>query len=320
MDGMTLLENDLDETLDLDDEDEMDSAALSDFAYALDADHFIRFERRGPRLLVSFEAAADDSLPLAQRRSRLDALAREQDWSVLSLVSQGMTWFRSPEVVTFFDALVDGTLLDQFDDLLFYGAGSGGHAALSYALTAPGARVLALSPQVALGPEAAEWDDRFKAARKVECNNRYLPVPANLAAARAVYLAYDAGLDEDRRHAALVTGPGVVPLPCRNLGADLEEALIDFGVLDDVVADAMCGRLDRQRFYTMIRARRDNPTYLRRIVSRLIETERPLLEALVVRNVAERTGRNRYARRFDKLAERLRARGIAVPPSRNPQS
>lgn len=304
----------LDEDLDDDpDGDAMDSEDLADFAYALTPEHFIRFERRGPQLLVSFEGVQGQETPLSSRRPRLDALAREQDWSVLSLVSQGLSYFRAPEIVTFFDALVDGTLLDQFDDVLFYGAGAGGHAALSYALTAPGCRVLALSPQVAVGPEAAEWDGRNRALRKVQTGGRYLPVPANLLAAQKVYVAHDAASPEDRRHAGLLDGPSVVHLRARYLGADLEEALIEFGVLDDLVAAAMAGTLDPLDFARALRARRDNPAYLRRIVSRLIDAERPVLEALVVRNVATRTGRQRYAKRYEKLAARLAQRGIRVP-------
>ncbi|KKK90967.1 hypothetical protein LCGC14_2717680, partial [marine sediment metagenome] len=242
-------------------------------------------------------AVPDQALALSQKHARLDALAREMDWSLLSLVSRGDTWFRDAEVITFFDALADGTLLDQFDTVLFYGAGSGGHAALSYALAAPFSRILAMSPLPSEGCDAT--------------TDRYAPAAENLAVAEHVFVP------QDPAHADGTLGArNLMPLSCRHMGQKLEETLIDFGILDDVVCDAMDGVLTEAAFYRLLRARRDNTTYLRGLVARTIDADRPLLEALSVRNIAERLGRNRYARRFEKLREELAERGIAVPAGR----
>ncbi|RVV98852.1 phosphoadenosine phosphosulfate reductase [Mesobaculum littorinae] len=314
---MTILDNSFDDEFDdEDDDDEVDAADLHDFAYGLNPAHFVRFERRGPQLLVSFDVVYDRDAPLKDRRARLDPLAHDHDWSVLSLTSQGNTWFRAPEIVTFFDALVDGTLLDQFDDVLFYGAGSGGHAALSYALTAPMSRVLALAPQATLDPRMASWDTRFRSAEDIDFASRYLPSPGNLAASEQVYVAFDPLQEEDARHAALLSGPTTLELRCRRMGPRLEDRLTEMGKLDDIVAAAMTGDLDGPGFYTALRTRRDDSAYLRRIVARLIEDDRPWLEALVVRNIAQRTGRTRYLRRFERLAAELEDMGMPVPPSR----
>ncbi len=288
-----------------------------DFALALNGDHFARFTRRGPRLLVAFHATFDKDTPISRSESALSALAEEQDWSQLTLTSRGNTWFRDSEVIAFIDALVDNSLLDRFDDTLFYGTGSAAHAALSFALSAPLSRVLALAPQVQIGAEAAAWDKRYPGLRTVDNIDRYLPVPDNLSAAEAVYAAYDPLVTEDTRHMQLLDAGSVMPLVTRRMGSNLEHILLEFGVLDDIVSDAMDGALNRPAFYRHLRARRDNLAYLRSLIGHLIDIDRPVPEALVVRNVAERMQRGRYVRRLAEIEARLAKRGVTLPPSRN---
>lgn len=311
---------DLSDDWDDDDPDEADDESLPDsFAYALNPDHHIRFQRRGPHLLVAFEAAPEPEAELETRELRLDALAREQDWSVLTFQSRGNTWFRAPEVVSYFDAMVDGTLLDQFEDVLFYGAGSGGHAALSYALAAPFSRVLALAPQATLDPQVAPWDTRFLEAHDIDFADRYPPTPENLSASEEVWVIFDPRQPEDARHAGMLRSSVTEDLRCRHMGHQIEETLASFGILDDIVSEAMAGTLDPQTFYTALRARRDNPGYLRGLVGRLERDERRLLEALVLRNIGIRTGRKRFLRRFETVRAELEAAGIRIPERRTPR-
>ncbi|SES16651.1 hypothetical protein SAMN04490244_106245 [Tranquillimonas rosea] len=310
----------LDTSIPEESDEDMDGAQGADvdsFAYALDADHFIRFQRRGPNLLVSFEPTMDGETPLEAVTPRLDPLAQEMEWSTLSLVSRGHTWFRRPEVIGFFDALVDGTLLDQFENVLFYGASSGGHAALSFAITAPMARVLALAPQAALGPEAP-WDTRFGgAANGVDFAARYVPSADHLEVAESILLPFDPTIPEDGRHAEALASDVTLPLQCRHLGPDLDATLDQLGVLDDIVAEAMEGTLTAQQFYTALRARHNHGPYLRRLVRRLDAAGRPYLEAIVVRFLAEQQGRKRYRKRLDELTAQLAGRGLHLPPQRD---
>lgn len=238
-------------------------------------------------------------------------------WSALTLVSRGNTWFRDPEVIAFFDALVDGTLLDSFEDVLLFGAGSAGHAALSYAICAPLSRVLALAPQATFTPRVREWDKRFPEVEQVDFTDRYPPSAENLGALDEIYAAYDPQVEEDSRHMELLDAATVMPLVCRRLGTDLEQVFAEFGILEDIVSDAMEGQLDEISFYKTLRARRNNPAYLRGLVAKLIEADRPYLEALLVRNIAERLNRGRFARRFKQLEAQLAEQGITLPPSKN---
>jgi len=311
---MTSIENPSPDGFDDEDEDQdsMDIGSLGAFAYDLNEDHYIRFRRRGLALFVTFEVERDKT-PLADRSSRFDELSEEMRWSTMNLISKGDTWFRAPEVINFFDAMVDGTLLDQFSDVLFYGQGSGGHAALTFSLTVPGARVMALAPQVAFG--GTENHARTRPA-DVDFTSRYGVTDENLAGAQAVWLLYDPNQPADRADAGAITVPQACALRCRNMGSDIETGLGDLRLLEEMVVRAMEGDLAETGFYRALRARRDDPASLRRLIARLIEDKRPVLEAMAVRNVAQRTGRHRFAKRFEQIEAELHARGIAIPAGR----
>ncbi|TYB91166.1 hypothetical protein [Oceaniovalibus sp. ACAM 378] len=300
---------------DEDDDDDMDITSLGEFAYPLNADHFIRFKRRGAAMIISFEIESGNQ-PLESRMSRFADLAEDMNWSSLTLVSRGLTWFRAPEVIQFFDALVDGTLLDQFDDVLFYGQGAAGHAAMSFALTAPGSRVMALAPHFGFGIPGAPQDDRFQPPANIDFSARYAPTPDNLSVVKSALLLHDPADAADRAHAAALAAPTVTPLLCRHMGSRIEDGLSELGLLEELVVRALDGDLEETSFYRALRARRDNPAWLRRLIGRLIDADRPVLEALAVRNVAQRTGRHRFTKRFEQIKDELAAKGVSIPEKR----
>ena len=263
---------------------------------------------------MSFEVESNGTA-LKDRPSCFADLAAEMQWSTMTLVSVGETWFRAPEVINFFDALADGTLLDQFDDVLFYGQGPGAHAALSYALTAPDARIFALAPHIGFGFPGAPEDTRFDLPRGTDFHSRYAISADALIGAKDVWLLHDPTQPQDRAHAQSI-GAGRL-LACRHMGSDIETGLVELGLLDEMVVRAMEGDLDQIAFYQALRARRDDPAWLRRLIGRLIEQGRPLLEALAVRNVAQRTGRHRFTKRFEQIESDLKSKGKTIPASRN---
>lgn len=281
--------------------DEMDSAALSDFAYALSADTHVRFVRRGPRLLVSFDVIGAPTTDLSAVEAMTADTAEHEDWSILSLIARGPKGFRDAQTVAFFDAMVDSTLLDQFDDVLFHGAGSGGHAALGYALTAPLARVLALAPR------APEVEDPASAGR-------YTPDPASLDAAGTVWIVRDAGEPSTGFACERVQW-----LECSAPGGDVARWLVECDVLDDLLGEAMAGTLTRHGFFQVLRARRNNTLWLRRLVARLTEREHTVLAAIATREIGLSQNRKRYVRRFEQLKAELDEKGIRVPPRRAPR-
>ena len=91
----------------------------------LGAHHYALFIDEGPVLLVSFERLSDilarpDQMPMAS------VIAAQQGWSHLALIADGDTWYRDPRVYRYFDRLVDDAFFEDFDRVVFYGAGAAG--------------------------------------------------------------------------------------------------------------------------------------------------------------------------------------------------
>ena len=101
--------------------------------------HWALMVEDGRKLVVSFETMASararqGQMPLVHH------IAAEMGWSHLCLIAEDQTWFRDPWVYAYFDRLVDEAFFDDFDRVLFYGAGPMGYAACAFSVTAPGAR------------------------------------------------------------------------------------------------------------------------------------------------------------------------------------
>ena len=273
-------------------EDDLDGADThGDFAFALSSHVDVELARRGSDLVVSFA-----------RRGRPDAiaaLAGEVGWSYLGIGAEQPEQLRSDPVIGFFDALVDGTLLDEFDSVTFIGGGSCADAAMGYALSAPGARILALG-----------LPDRPTRA------GRYPVAPEHLAAASAGYLVHDPRDSTAAETANALAGGPIIALPLRIGAGTRLKALIELGALEDIVSEAMAGALDPMAFFRILRARRGHNPYLRSLAARTTGEGRDLLAAIMMRNAGTRLGRGSYLRRFREIEASLARRGIAVPPAR----
>ncbi|KEO56458.1 hypothetical protein [Thioclava pacifica] len=278
--------------------------------------HDAVFHDDGPVLLVSFERRAvitaedETALPRGLR------LAQENGWSSLALICSDESWFRDPHVFAYFDRLVDEAFFEDFDRVVFYGAGACGYAAAAFSVAAPGATVLALAPQATLDPRLAGWDDRFPEMRRTSFTDRYGFAPEMLDGVGQAFVIYDPRERLDAMHAALFARPCVTLLPCPHLGQTPEGMLRDMSILDDILTEACRDQFDAARFWTLYRARRNLPRYMRNILASLQDAERPYLEALVCRNVAERLNGPRFRARYQKLEADLAEQGITLPGSR----
>lgn len=282
----------------------------------LGADHSAVLARGSRTLIVSFEE-------IGVVRARYDdpatfglAVARERGWSSLTLVAMGATWFRDPAVYAYFDRLVDRDYFEDFDRILFFGAGMGGYAAAAYSVVAPGATVLAIQPQATLDPRVAGWDARFIERRRLSFTDRYGFAPAMIEAAQQVFILYDPDQALDAMHAAMFARDWVTLLPCPHLGRDVAGALDAMGILVPVVGDAARGALTVASFRNLYRARRNHLNYLSNLLARLDTDGRPLLAALLCRNVAERLQEPRFMKRLAELEGQLDRAGIALPAKR----
>jgi len=271
------------------------------FFQPLGRKHFAAMVQRGDTLLVTFEtiqgmrALSADAEPVGWQ------MVRDHGWSHLCIASDGDTWFRDRHVIGLFDRMIDDGYFDDFETILFYGAGPCGYAAAAFSVAAPGARVLAIQPQATLDPRVTEWDDRFVEMRRTDFTSRYGFAPDMLDACAAAYVLYDPVETLDAMHAALFVRSGVSQFRLRNMGDALQGDLMQMDILADLIEKAMAGTLDDMAFATAYRARRTYPPYLRRVMAALDSAERTDLTYMMARNVTARMKAPRFQRRLAEI-------------------
>ncbi|WP_296763557.1 phosphoadenosine phosphosulfate reductase [Sediminimonas sp.] len=272
---------------------------------SLGPDHNAALVRAGDTLLVTFEsiqgiaALSDTAHPLGWE------LAEAWGWSHLALISDGDTWFRDRAVYGYFDRLVDDGFFEEFDRVIYYGAGPCGYAAAAFSVAAPGARVLAVQPQATLDARLTEWDDRFVHMRRTSFSDRYGYAPDMLDAADHAFILYDPYETLDAMHATLFEAPNVTRLRLRNMGGAIQGDLIALDLLYPLVEAVADETLTRPRFAEILRRRRNHGPYIQRLMARLAAQDRPMLEMAVCRNALTRIRGPRIRRRLRVLEQKF---------------
>ena len=159
---------------------------------------FVAFET-----LFGIRSVSDSGMPIG-----FDVCER-RGWSHLTLIADSQDWFRDRRIWAYFDRLVDYGFFEDFDRVIFYGAGMCGYAAAAYSVTAPGATAILVSPQATLARPESEWDTRFPLTRRLDFRSRYGYAPDMLEAADAAYVIYDPDEAEDAMHARLFQGANI---------------------------------------------------------------------------------------------------------------
>ena len=245
----------------------------------LGADQSAYFLQAGPKLLVTFESERSIQRSKLGSEPRGFIYAREEGWSCLSIISKKDSWFRDQAVYQYFDNLTDNGFFDEFDQTLFYGAGSFGYAAAAYSVAAPGARVLAISPQATLDPRLTGFDHRFASHRRLDFTSRYGNAAHMIDAADRAYVIYDPLSRLDACHAALMAKDNVTLLRCPGLGSGLDVSFDTMGIHDDTMLEAMDGTLSKRQFALMMRARRTYDRFVRNTITRARHRKHPQLAA-----------------------------------------
>ncbi len=266
--------------------------------------HFATFIEQGSTLLVTFEtlqgmhALSDLAQPLGWE------MLRDHGWSHLCVASDGDTWFRDKAVYSYFDRLIDDGFFDEFDTVIFYGAGPCGYAAAAYSVSSPGAKVVLIQPQATLDARVTEWDDRFVDMRKGDFTSRYGYGPDMLDAADQAFVLYDPRETLDAMHAALFTRSNVSKLRMRFMGDALQTDLLEMSQLAPLLVAAVNGTLNDAGFAALYRTRRTYRPYLRNLMNALEADDRNGLLIPLCRNVSSRMRAPRFA---GKLAQLLAA-------------
>ena len=279
--------------------------------------HCATFIDEQSTLLVTFESMEGIRTlsPMAQPLGW--DMVKALGWSHLCIMSDGDTWFRDPLVYAFFDQLIDDGFFEDFDQVIFYGAGPCGYAACAYSVASPGSTVVAVQPQATLDPRVTEWDDRFVEMRRTSFTDRYGYAPDMLDAADHAFVLYDPSVTLDAMHSALFHRKNVTRLRMNNMGDALQTSLIEMKILYRLLATAGLGHLDRASFARMYRARRDYVPYLRNLMYRLDREERPVLNAVLCRAVTEMRSAPKFRRKLEALEARAEAGEFEIPPARD---
>ncbi|MEB8386076.1 phosphoadenosine phosphosulfate reductase [Rhodobacteraceae bacterium KMM 6894] len=282
----------------------------------LGARHAAIFVEDKPTLLVTFEthkgiaALSRDAQPLGWD------MVKALGWSHLCLVSDGDTWFRDRAVYGYFDRLVDDGFFEEFDQVIFYGAGPCGYAAAAFSVAAPGAKVIVLQPQATLDPRVTEWDERYREMRRTSFTDRYGYAPDMLDAAEQAFVIYDPEIEMDAMHAALFTRSNVTKFRMRFMGADLEKSLMRMQILFRMLAQASAGKLNSAALARLWRARRRDGAYQFNVLTRLKAGERLYLTVLLARKVLEQRNARPFRKAMDAARRRAEAEGRPLPADR----
>ncbi len=265
--------------------------------------HYAAFIEKSSTLLVSFETlrGIPELSPLAQPVGW--EMMLEHGWSSLCIASNGDTWFRDKAVYGYFDRLIDDGFFDDFDTVIFYGAGLCGYAAAAYSVASPEARVLAVQPQATLDPRITEWDDRFTDMRRTDFTSHYGYAPDMLDASAAAYVVYDPREDLDAMHAALFTKSHTRKLRLRHMGNAIQTDLLEMELLAPLLLSIAANSLDDLTFARMMRARREHPPYLRNLLASLDGDGREMLAIALAENVTARMHAPRFIRRLALAAQ-----------------
>ena len=273
------------------------------FFEPLDPDHNAVFVEKGDTLLVTFETLPGIQALTNQARPVGFDLAKGNDWSCLTVIANHDTWFRDGAVYGFFDQLTDDGFFEDFDNVIFYGAGPCGYAACAFSVAAPGATVVALEPQATLDPRMTEWEDRFTEMRMADFTDRYGFAPDMLEAAQAAFVLYDPQNPLDAMHAALFQRPNVTRFRARHLGGGMQAHLMQMDVLPDIVTQAAAGDLTAATYATLYRKRRTYVPYVKRLFAAVEATDRPFASEAVCSYIVKQFGAPRYRRKLRAMRQ-----------------
>ncbi len=271
------------------------------YCHPLGSDHAAIFLESGPRLLVSFEQF--DALSTFSERAHPMGFnyIRNLGWSNMCLLAKDRSWFRSPEIFAHFDRLADEGFFDEFEQVLFYGAGPAGYAAAVYSVTAPGARALLISPQATLDPHLTPWETRFRSARRQSFVGRYDYGPRMIEATSFTHVIFDPRQALDAMHASLYAQAGAHLLPLPHASEDVQADLHHTRLLPRMISKALHGTLSTYEFAHLRRKRHSDKTYLKRLMQ--AQEPRHKQQVLVLQHRLRGQTRRRDQRKLQQVRQ-----------------
>ncbi|MBY8976841.1 glycosyltransferase family 2 protein [Rhodobacteraceae bacterium NNCM2] len=256
-------------------------------------------ERSTDQLVVSFDNLSNVNDKSLDREPWAYKFIKDNGYSVLGILSFKANWYRDEKLFDFFDRLKAEGFFRKFKRVAFVGTSMGGYGAAAFSAAAPGATVIAFSPQSTLDTRLVPWEKRFNKGRAQDWSGRYADAAAGTQAAERVYLLYDSYFEPDLRHAKRFHGANIVHLPTWHSGHKSALFLRRAEILKPIMAEGVKGTLDRESFFRLYGKRRKLPWYINAITDQAIRTGGPSRAERVARQL-DRENRNHLARAVRK--------------------
>lgn len=221
-------------------------------------DHSTSFVHRSDdQLVVSFDNLSQAGNDAYAREPWAQKFCADREYSHLGVYSQTPTWFRDLALIEHLTRLRRQGFFKPFKQVSFVGTSMGAFGALAFSSLAPGANVVAFSPQSTLDETLVPWEDRFAKGRAADWSLPYSDAAKNVSKAGKAYLIYDPFHLGDRLHVDRLNGSNIVHLKGFGIGHKSALVLNRMDILKSVMEAAVTGTLEEDQFYKMIRKRKD---------------------------------------------------------------
>ncbi|WP_298261989.1 hypothetical protein [uncultured Litoreibacter sp.] len=214
-------------------------------------------ERDTDQLVVSFDNLSQAGNDAYAREPWAQKFCADRGYSHLGIYAQEPTWFRDADLIAHLERLRDDGFFKGFKKVAFVGTSMGAFGALTFSSLAPGAVVVAFSPQTTLDKSKVRWEGRFAKGRAADWSLPYSDAASQTKSASKVFVIYDQFHKGDRKHVDRLKGRNIIRLKGAGLGHKSALVLSRMNVLKDVMESAVTGELTELDFYRAIRARKD---------------------------------------------------------------
>ncbi len=221
------------------------------------------------RLYVGFDDLMRMGSPFKTRDPWGIKYALSRGWAYLGLMSYNAFWFRDEPFFDRLEALRDEGLFEGYERTLLCGTSMGGWAAAAFADLAPGANVLAFSPQATLDPNFVPWETRFMRGQQQHWDNRYRFAHDGLNRVSNAYIIYDPFDRGDKIHARMIQGANIHQYHAYGCGHRVALVALRCGGLKGLTDHAMEGDLTLGVYKELMRNRGATVLYRQNMVRRL---------------------------------------------------
>ena len=232
------------------------------------ARHSVAFVDHGPDdLVVTFDNLAELGNTGLHRGPWAYDFYAERGCSVMGVMARKGVWFRDRDLIDFLTSLSEDGFFKRFSRVLFTGNSMGGFGALAFAPLAPGADILAFSPQSTLDKAKVPWEPRYEKAWAADWSLPFSDAAEGVAAAGTATVIFDPYVSEDRQHAARITGANVQKLTAWYASHKSPVFLRRLDILKPISQAALSRQLTPKLFYDLYRARRTTPWYRNSLIN-----------------------------------------------------